>query len=144
MTSSWIVYACLLLGLTSALVAGVFGAFSSFVMRGLVRAAPAGGVQSMQQINVTVMRSQFLFSFLALVPASIVFAGYVWLSLEGPGARFILAAAVVYVATVFLVTVFGNVPMNNRLARLPHGSPEAADYWRIYGDVWTRWNHVRT
>ncbi|MEO1569453.1 MAG: anthrone oxygenase family protein, partial [Pseudomonadota bacterium] len=54
------------------------------------------------------------------------------------------AAPLVYVPTVFLMTVFGNVPMNNRLERLDYRSTEAATYWQIYGRDWTRLNHVRT
>ena len=47
MPTDWIVYACLFLGLSSALVGGVFQAFSDFVMRGLMLAQPAGGIDSM-------------------------------------------------------------------------------------------------
>lgn len=144
MTQSWIIYACVFLGLTSALVAGVFQSFSDFVMRGLIRAQPAAGAEVMQQINRTVFRSVFLFSFLALTPISIGLAIYAWINLDGPAQRFILAAAVIYVSLSFLITVLGNVPMNERLDRLDHASEEAAQYWKTYGKVWTRWNHVRT
>ncbi len=42
------------------------------------------------------------------------------------------------------VTVFGNVPMNERLAGMGHTSQEAQAYWLHYSLVWTWWNHVRT
>ena len=51
MTTNLFVYACLAIGLTTALVGGVFQAFSDFVIAGLVRAAPAGGIDSMQQCS---------------------------------------------------------------------------------------------
>lgn len=54
---SWVVYTCLGLGLGAALVGGVFQSFSDFVMRGLMLAEPAGGMESMQQLNRTVFRS---------------------------------------------------------------------------------------
>ncbi|MEM1087689.1 MAG: anthrone oxygenase family protein, partial [Pseudomonadota bacterium] len=38
----------------------------------------------------------------------------------------------------------GNVPMNNKLERLSHTFSEAKAYWREYGRVWTRLNHVRS
>ncbi len=144
MTSSWAVYACLILGLSTALVAGVFQSFSDFVMRGLIRAQPTAGVDVMQHINRTVFRSGFLVSFIALAPVSIGFAIYAWFNLDRPGQYFILAGAVVYVPLSFLVTVFGNVPMNERLDGLDYTSSEAAQYWKTYSRVWTRWNHVRT
>ncbi|MBI1185889.1 MAG: DUF1772 domain-containing protein [Alphaproteobacteria bacterium] len=143
MPADWIVYVCLFLGLSSALVAGVFQSFSDFVMSGLVRARPAGGIEVMQHINRTVFRSVFLFTFLALAPVSIAAAVYAGFAIEGAAQRFVIAAAIIYIITAFLVTVAGNVPMNNRLDRLDAASAEGAAYWRIYGRTWTRWNHVR-
>ena len=113
-------------------------------MRGLLRAAPAGGIESMQQLNRTVFRSVFLTTFLALVPVSIAFAIYAWFALNGPAMRFIIAAAVVYLPFVFIVTAAGNVPMNEKLDKMDPASAEASAYWSIYGRVWTRWNTVRT
>ena len=144
MLLEWTVIACLFLGLSSALVAGVFQSFSDFVMQGLVRAAPAGGIESMQQLNRTVFKSFFLATFLLLVPASIGFAGFAWFSMDGLVQRLIIVAAVVYVPLVFLVTMFGNVPLNERLDKMDHTSDEASDFWQTYGRVWTRWNTLRT
>lgn len=144
MTTNLLVYACLWMGLVSALVAGVFQSFSDFVMAGLLRAEPAGGIESMQHINKTVMRSVFLSSFLTLVPLTLGFAVYAWFKLDGLSQILILAAAAIYFASVFLVTIFGNVPMNTQLAEMNYASDEAGNYWNTYGRVWTGWNHVRT
>jgi len=144
MSASVMPYICLALGLASALVGGVFQAFSDFVMRGLLGAAPAAGIETMQHINRTVMKSGFLTTFIALAPATIVLAVYAVLRLEGQVRALLIAAAILYVVAVFLVTIAGNVPMNERLDAMVHTSTEAADYWQTYGKVWTRWNHVRT
>jgi len=143
-TVVWPVYACLALGLASALVGGVFQSFSDFVMRGLRQAAPAGGMESMQQLNRTVFRSVFLATFLALVPATVGFAGYAWLYLSGPGQVLIVVAAAVYLVAVFGATVVGNVPLNERLDGLLATSAEGQAYWATYGRVWSGWNQVRT
>lgn len=144
MSSQHLVYACVAAGLLSALVAGVFQAFSDFVMRGLLLAEPAGGIESMQQINRTVYRSFFLTSFFALVPVTAGLAAYGMWNLAGAARGLLLAAAGIYLVSVFLVTVVGNVPMNEHLDGMAYGSAEAADYWRTYGRVWTYWNHLRT
>ncbi|MEM7606281.1 MAG: anthrone oxygenase family protein [Myxococcota bacterium] len=141
---SWVVYACLALGLSSALVGGVFQSFSDFVMRGLLDAEPAGGMESMQQLNRTVYRSAFLAMFMALVPATLAMAIYAWLKLSGAAQGFIIAAAIIYVTSVFIVTAAGNVPMNDQLDALAPTSADGHAYWATYGRVWTRWNHVRT
>ncbi|MEM1403835.1 MAG: anthrone oxygenase family protein [Pseudomonadota bacterium] len=138
--------ACLCaLALVSALVGGVFQSFSDFVMRGLGGAEGDAGMLAMQQINVTVMRSLFLTSFFLLVPG---LAAAVWAASNQSSALFhwVLGAAIVYFVGVVLVTVLGNVPMNNRLDQLiSEGEREdTAEYWQLYLVRWTRWNHLRT
>lgn len=137
-------YLCLFLGLATALLAGVFQSFSDFVMQGLMRAEPRGGIESMQQLNRTVFRSVFIVTFMALVPASLAFAAYAWFTLDGLPSQLIIGAAFVYIPSVFAVTAAGNVPMNEKLDAMDHTSAEAANYWKIYGRVWTRWNTIRT
>lgn len=144
MPMEWTIYASLALGLSSALLAGVLQSFSDFVMQGLQRAAPAGGIESMQQLNRTVYRSLFLAIFFLLVPATIGFAIFAWFNMTGLEQTLILAAPIIYVPLVFFVTAFGNVPMNERLDKMDHTSAEAAAYWTTYGRVWTRWNTLRT
>lgn len=143
MTYSWIVYACLGVGLSSALVAGVLLAFSDFIMRALKQANPIGAIEAMQEINVTVLRSIFLAIFFGLLPATL---GLSFTSASGVvGARpLILTGTAIYIMTVILVTIIGNVPMNEKLARMPASSPETITYWRVYGLRWTRLNHLRT
>ncbi len=144
MTTNWIVYVCLALGLSSALVAGVFQAFSDFIMRGLVLAEPKGGIESMQHINRTVLRSVFLATFLALVPSTLALAVFALFKLSGIGQVLVMAAAIIYLLSVFCVTIFGNVPMNERLAAMAYTSLDAETYWLTYGRIWTGWNHIRT
>ena len=141
---SWVVYVCLALGLSSALVGGVFLSFSDFVMQGLLRAAPAGGIESMQQLNRTVYRSVFVATLVALAPASAALSVYAGLELAGPARALIIGATVCYLLCVVAVTAAGNIPMNERLDAMAPDSPEAERYWVTYGRVWTRYNHVRT
>ena len=144
MTLDLFAYACLAIGLSSALVGGVFQAFSDFVMAGLVRAAPSGGMDSMQQINRTVFRSVFLAMLLALVPVMLAASVAAWQVADAAARPLVLTGTAIYIVTVLGVTLFGNVPMNERLDRLPRDGSDAQAYWHTYGIVWTRWNHVRT
>ena len=144
MTFHWSLYFCLFLALWSALVGGVFKAFSEFIMAGLLRTEAAAGIESMQQINQTVLRTEFLAALISIAVFSVLFALYALFVFEGPGQVVLVSAAAVYVPSVFLLTMYGNVPMNNRLAQLDHRSDEAAIYWRTYAKQWTRLNHIRT
>jgi len=143
MTYDPLVYMCFATGVSAILVAGVFQSFSDFVMRSLIAANPAGGIESMQNINIKVFRSVFLFMMLGLVPVSIILAGYAYQNHSGQGLGWIMTGTAIYIVFVFLVTMLGNVPMNNRLAAMHHQDEQATGYWRLYGSRWTRWNHVR-
>lgn len=144
MTYDWIFYLCLFLALWSAVIGGVFSAFSEFIMSGLLRAAPAGGIEAMQHINRTVIRTQFVAGILLIAPLSIFLAVQGLTHVEGTARTALLIAPGIYLPTVFLMTIFGNVPMNNKLDRLDHSDPGAEAYWRQYGRTWTRLNHFRT
>jgi len=144
MTHSWIVYACLGIGLSSALVAGVFLAFSDFIMRALISANPIGAIESMQEINVTVLRSVFLTTFFSLVPATIGLSIISVSNMESSAKFLVLTGTAIYLLTVILVTIIGNVPMNEKLAHMPPSSPDTISYWRHYGLSWTKLNHLRT
>ncbi len=144
MTNDCVILASFGLALWSAVIGGVFSAFSEFIMSGLKRAAPASGIEAMQHINKTVLNTSFVLGLMAIAPLSIAMAYHGWMTQQGPVRTGLVTAAAVYVPAVFLMTLFGNVPMNNRLASLDHSSEEAAAYWKFYGRRWTRLNHVRT
>ena len=144
MTYEWTLYFCLFLALWSAVIGGVFSAFSEFIMAGLLRSAPAGGIEAMQNINRTVIKTQFVAGILLIAPLSVVFALYSRTIIEGPALAMLILAPIVYLPSVFLMTIFGNVPMNNKLARLEPAAIDAQEYWVVYGRNWTRLNHIRS
>lgn len=134
----------LLTCLGSALVAGVFFGFSSFVMKALGQLPGACGVAAMQRINVVVINPGFLLVFMgtALLAVGCVVAA-VWIRTE-PRAPWVLAAGLFYLFGTFGVTMVCNVPRNNRLALVEAASAQAQADWPDYLRGWTRWNHVRT
>lgn len=144
MTYEWTLYLCLFLALWSAVIGGVFSAFSEFIMSGLLRAEPAGGIEAMQHINRTVLKTQFVAGILLIAPLSLFLAVHGWKNFEGAARAALLIAPGIYLPTVFLMTLFGNVPMNNKLERLDPTAPSSERYWSTYGRVWTRLNHFRS
>lgn len=144
MMVDWMAFLCLALAVWTALIGGVFKAFSEFVMAGLLRAKPAGGIEAMQQINRTVLRTEFVFALVAMGIIAPLVAVYGVIALDGVARAALVLAALIYVPSVFLMTIAGNVPMNKRLDRLDQTSDEAARYWTAYGRDWTRLNHFRT
>ena len=130
--------------LGSGLIAGVFFAFSAFVMKALARLPPAQGIAAMQSINIVVINPWFFSAFFGtaiLCLAAIVAAAARW---NDPRALYWLAGGIIYLVGVIGITMRFNVPLNNALAALASTSPEAAKLWARYLITWTNWNHVRT
>lgn len=134
----------LLVAVGSGLVGGVFLAFSSFVMKALAELPSEHGVAAMQRINVVVLNPLFLGLFFGTALLAGVCAAGALLSWGTARALLLLIAGLSYVIGTFGVTVAFNVPRNERLARLPPASAEAATYWPQYVREWLFWNHVRT
>jgi uncharacterized membrane protein len=128
----------------SGLIAGVFFAFSSFVMKALDRIPAAQGIAAMQSINVVVLNPLFLGVFLGAAAGCILLAIAALLQWHRPGAPYILAGSLLYVVGTVLVTRVFNVPRNNALASVDPASTDAARLWADYVKSWTNWNHVRT
>jgi uncharacterized membrane protein len=134
----------LLAALGSGLIAGVFFAFSSFVMKALSRIPAAEGIAAMQSINVVVLNPVFLSVFVGTAAACLIAIVFAWLRWNQPGAGYLLAGGLLYLIGTFLVTVAFNVPRNDVLAAVAPVDPESAKLWAGYVSSWTAWNHVRT
>ena len=126
------------------LIAGAFFAFSSFVMRALARLAPGEGMAAMQSINVTVLNPLFLGVFVGTAVTCGLAVAASWLRWGEPGAVYLLAGGLLYLAGTFLVTMAFNVPRNEALAAVTAAGPEGVKLWADYLSSWTAWNHVRT
>ena len=129
--------------LGSALVGGIFFAFSSFIMKALARVPTAEGIGAMQSINVVVLNPSFLGAFIGTAVLSLGAGGLALAGWGRPSASFFLGGALFYLVGTFGVTAFGNIPLNNRLAAVSATDPGARDVWEHYLGRWTRWNHVR-
>ena len=59
-------------------------------------------------------------------------------------APWLFAGALSYFVGTFIVTAWGNVPLNDRLAQVSSAEPGAARVWEHYLSRWTMFNTVRT
>lgn len=134
----------ILVALGAGLVAGVFLAFSNFVMKALAQLPDEHGIAAMQRINVVVLNPLFLGIFVGTALLSGIAAVGAVVAWGTPRSMLLLAAGASYVVGCFGVTAAFNVPRNERLARMDAASPDAAAYWPVYVREWLFWNHVRT
>lgn len=126
------------------LMAGVYFAFSAFIMTSLAKIETPAGIAAMQSINDVILRSAFmpLFFGTSLVSAGVIVLGL--MDQDRPGALWMVGAGAVYFVGMFLCTVFFNVPLNNKLKAVDPNSAHGAEMWALYLRRWTFWNHVRT
>ncbi|MHC5731878.1 MAG: anthrone oxygenase family protein, partial [Nostoc sp.] len=87
------------------LIAGVFFAFSTFVMNALGRLQPAQGITAMQSINITVINPLFMAVFLGTAAACILLAISSLLRWHQPGAVYLLLGSLLYLVGTFGVTI---------------------------------------
>lgn len=141
---TWLIALTFLTALGCALVAGIFLAFSSFVMKALASISSPSGIAAMQAINVVVINPGFLGLFMGTALACAVLLVCAVLNYQAAGALGLAAGSLFYIVGTFCVTMVCNVPRNNALARMEPSAAEAVGFWRGYVSSWTMWNHVRT
>ena len=141
---SGVLYAATLVSaLGCGLVAGVFFAFSTFVMSALKRLAPAQGIAAMQSINELAVTPAFMTVLFGTAAACLGLVAWAAISFSERPAALVLAGGALYIVGTIGVTIVCNVPLNNRLAKLHSQGADAAGRWDEYVAKWTAWNHVR-
>lgn len=141
--SGWFAVVTLGTALGCGLMAGVFFAFSAFVMPALARLPAPQGIAAMQSINVAAITPSFMATLFGtgLACASLIVG--TWTNWPRPGGVYVVLGGLIYLAGTILVTVVANVPRNDALAALDVASADAGTLWASYLTSWTAWNHVR-
>jgi len=130
--------------LSSGLIAGVYFAFSGFIMQAFNKIDAAQSIAAMNAINKTILHSLFMPLFFGSSIISVLLIIVAFVQWNEAGTVLILLAGVVYFIGMFACTVVFNVPLNNALARLDSNSANAPHVWSHYLTTWTNWNHLRT
>ncbi|NJK53176.1 MAG: DUF1772 domain-containing protein [Leptolyngbyaceae cyanobacterium SU_3_3] len=134
----------LLTAIGCGLNAGVFFAFSTFVMPALARLQPSQGIAAMQSMNITAITPLFMIALLGTALACLFLAVSALFRWHQPGSAYLLVGSLLYLIGAIGVTIACNVPLNDALAIAQPESSEGAKLWANYLTNWTVWNHVRT
>lgn len=126
------------------LIAGVFFAFSTFVMNALSRLQPKEGIAAMQSINITAINPLFMIALFGTAVTCLFLAISSVLKWQQLGAIYLLVGSLLYLIGTVVVTIAFNVPLNDALANVKPESIDGANLWTRYLTEWTFWNHVRT
>ena len=125
------------------LMAGLYFAFSAFIMAALGRLPPGNGMAAMNAINVAILNPLFFVLFFGTAATSLLLAIAAASAWSVPGAAWLLAGALLYLGGNIVITMLCNVPLNTELGAAA-GTIGAEAVWNRYLSVWTAWNHVRT
>ena len=132
----------------SALITGLFYAYSCSVNAGLSRLSDAEYLRAMQSINRAILNPWFFASFIGTL---ILLPVCTWLSYS-PGENSIsfyllLSATLVYAVAAFGVTIRGNVPLNDMLDKfeINAANPDNLRNLRYrFEKSWNMFHAVRT
>ena len=130
--------------ISAGLMAGVYFAFSGFIMRSFDQLGGERAADAMNAINNVILRSWFMPLFFG---STLLYALLALLGIVAPdiaGRWSLIASGLIYVFGMFATTAGFNVPLNNRLAQADADSQTKSDVWAHYFKVWTRWNHLRS
>ena len=131
----------------TALITGLFYGYSCSVNLGLGRLPDGEYLAAMQSINKEILNPYFFISFagtLFILPIA------TWQSKShASSASFylLLAATVCYIAGVIGVTAFGNIPLNNSLAKfnvLSADTTNLSQQRAAFESGWNKFHLVRT
>ena len=142
MIDGWILTLTVTGAVGTGLVAGVFFAFSTFVMRALDRLPAAQGVAAMKSINVTVINPLFMLALMGTAGVCVVLGVAAIVKWNEPGAGLVLAGSVSYLVLTMLVTMAYHVPRNDALARRDPDAADTTRYWAHHVTTWTTGNHL--
>lgn len=133
--------------LFTGLVAGLFYGYQCSVNKGLGNLNDTEYLKGFQSINRAIQNPTFFLSFMG----SIIFLGITVILAYRSGQTisfyFLLAALLVYLVGVFGLTIFGNVPLNEKLDAfdIASSSPNAITELRTGFELpWNRLHSIRT
>lgn len=132
----------------TALITGLFYAYSCSVNIGLGRLSDTEYLRAMQSINRAILNPWFFLSFMGTL---VMMPLCTWLFYKnGAGTAsfyFLLSASLIYIIGVFGVTVFGNVPLNESLDKFEIGAATLQEIKARRMDFeipWNKFHFIRT
>lgn len=129
---------------STALISGVYFAFSSFIMRSLNQLDSNVSIITMNSINRVILRSWFIPLFFGSTVSVVVISINSLFGYYQQHSAVLLSAGVIYFLGMFICTAIINVPLNERLRLSQNSTSTSDEEWSHYIKYWTRWNHVRT
>jgi uncharacterized membrane protein len=131
----------LLTTLLTGLLAGIFFTWSNAITPGIGRLDDINYLSAFQNMNRTIVNPSFLIIFMGPVFLSFVTA-YLYKSNHSYILWLLLLAAILYFIGVFLVTIIGNIPLNNLLDKTELTNISLEEARRLRDKFELKWNNL--
>ena len=128
----------------AGVTAGVYFAFSTFVMPALRKLSHTQAISTMNSINKAAPNNPLFMLALfgtGIICVLVMVAGF--RHRDDPAATWEIVGAALYLVSV-LVTVLYHVPHNEQLMKVDPDGGGAGTTWAHFYSGWMAWNHVRT
>jgi uncharacterized membrane protein len=135
-----------LAGSLTALVTGLFYGYSVSVNGGLHRLNDSEYIKAMQSINAVIQNPIFFVSFIGPI-ILLPLAAFLHRDANSMQFALLLASSTLYIAGSFGLTIVGNVPLNERLAKFnasKSSGNEIAQARAGFERPWNRLHAIRT
>lgn len=132
---------------STGLMAGIFFTWTNAVTPGIGQLGDLNYLQALQAMNRSILNPLFYMAFAAPVISLLGQTVLAFKNSSGIELKFILAAAIIYIFGAFLVTLLGNIPLNEFLDQANLSSLSLRQIQEIRGKVefsWNRFNLIRT
>jgi uncharacterized membrane protein len=126
----------------AAVTAGVYFAFSTFIMTGLRRLSHAQSIAAMNAINKAAPNPLFMLALFGTAIACVVLAIHGLRNRDGATVWLMVGCALYLISA--LVTVAYHIPHNDALMTVDPDAAGAGTTWSHFVAPWLAWNHVRT
>lgn len=143
MTGGYAQVVTLAAAIGAGLSAGVYLAFSTFIMPGLRTLPAPRAITAMNSINRAAPSNPVLMLLLfgtGVLCVLVMIAGF---RQHGTVGAWQIAGAVLYLASV-LILVGYHVPHNNQLMTVDPNGAGVGEIWSHFYSAWMAWNHART
>jgi uncharacterized membrane protein len=118
----------LLAALGCGMMAGVYFAFSAFVMKALARLPAEQGIAAMQAINVAVVTFAFMAALFGTAVACGALALWALFAWDDRFAPYLLVGSALYLVGTILLTIVYHVRRNETLATMAPRGADAESY----------------
>ena len=132
-----------LAGILTALVTGLYFGYSVSVNGGLHRLNNSEYVKAMQSVNAVIQNPLFFVSFIGPV-ILLPLAAFLQRDANPMQFALLLASSVIYIAGSFALTMVGNVPLNQKLAKFDASKSSGNEIVQTRAGFEKPWNRLHT